>query len=148
MNREIEFRARDKNTGRWVYGSYFKHIKRQVAPLGDGLKEEDIEHYIIKNGFADWNMPKHIDFVMVDGETVGEYIGLLDCNKAEIYEGDIVLCKKNIIGMENKKFIGVIEFRNGSFCINRNGLYCYNLLDYRMEVIGNIHDDSELLEEE
>ena len=71
MNRQIEFRARDKNTGRWVYGSYFKHITRQIAPLGDSLKEEDIEHYIIKNVFTDWNMPKPIDFVMVDGKTVG-----------------------------------------------------------------------------
>ena len=81
----------------------------------------------------------------VKEETIGEYTNLLDCNMREIYEGDIVVCKENIIGIENEKFIGAIEFRNGSFCIDRNGLYCYNLLDYTVEVIGNRDDNPDLL---
>ena len=37
----------------WVEGVYFKHYNRQVSPLGDELKPEDVDHLIIRSGFAD-----------------------------------------------------------------------------------------------
>ena len=37
-------------------------------------------------------------------------------------------------------FEGVIEFRDGSFCIVTEFITHYRLIDYDMEVIGNIYE--------
>lgn len=75
MTREILFRAKDINNN-WAYGSYFKHIKRQICPIdNDSLKEEDIEHLMIRDSFADWNMPKEIEcLIIVQRQVVKEIV--------------------------------------------------------------------------
>ena len=82
----------------------------------------------------------------VDPETVGQYTGLPDINGRKIFEGDIV---KN-------------EYRKGQYqhfkVIYEDRLYCwqvenkYGMLGFfynvigDIEVIGNIHDNPELLQ--
>lgn len=47
--------------GKEVYrGWYMMHINRQTACIGDQLKESDVDHLVMTDGFADWNMPKDI----------------------------------------------------------------------------------------
>ena len=41
-------------------GWYIYHINRQPAPLGDSLKEEDVEHLVAVTASADWNMPTEL----------------------------------------------------------------------------------------
>lgn len=82
----------------------------------------------------------------IDPETVGQYTGLTDKNGTKIFEGDIVKCilvedKSNDILHEE---IGVITYEKIGFTHKNNDcLLC--VCDYA-EVIGNIHDNPELLE--
>ena len=141
--REIKFRGKRVDNGRWVYGGYHKHIARQICPIGDDkLNDSDIKHLIVQSGFADWNMPKPLQAVEVIPETVGQFTGLHDKNGVEICEGDIVR-----------------EQGNDYTPIYQNGIYmAYNVdkindpyvstqfnVIWRngCEVIGNIHDQED-----
>lgn len=151
--REIKCRGKRIDNGKWVEGYYCKHIKRQLCPMGDKLKEDDVEHIIFFDGFADWNMPQELRSTYILPETVGQYTGMKDKNGTEIYEGDVLI----INGIRRNNFfddfffaIGKVIWNNGWFveCARVAGVYtvlndgCINV-----EVIGNIHDNPELMEE-
>lgn len=83
--------------------------------------------------------------VFLDPKTVGRYTGLTDKNGKKIFEGDIL---KNIESNE----IVAICYGGCSFCYSHNGTI-YGIDDSETglemnewEVIGNIHDNPELLE--
>lgn len=89
------------------------------------------------------------DIHLLQDTVLMQYTGFKDCNGIEIYEGDIVRCTNLLVSTE-PTFIGSIEFRNGSgsFCVNEHNIRYHFLTYYQIEVIGNIYDDSELLENE
>lgn len=92
---EIKSRGYDKDTKRWYYGAYFKHQLKEICPVvfsGETAadKEPKYEHYIVFDGFADWNMGKPIKLATVDSKSVGAFIGRKDSKGKEIYSGDIV----------------------------------------------------------
>lgn len=74
--------------------------------------------------------------------TVGQFTGLTDKNGKKIFEGDIV-----DILTENEE-IGVVAYEDGGFLVNADG-FCVdfhtNIKGTDLEVIGNIHDNPELL---
>lgn len=84
----------------------------------------------------------------VDRETVGQYTGLKDKYGKRIFEGDIVL------GLFHYELAakGVVTFRDGAFGLrwNRGKVREFSAftsicnVDYK--VIGDIHDNPELLE--
>lgn len=78
-----------------------------------------------------------------DPKTVGQYTGLKDKNGKRIFEGDIV-----DILTENEE-IGVVEYEDGGFLVSADG-FCVdfhaNINGTDLDVIGNIHDNPELLE--
>lgn len=87
-----------------------------------------------------------------DPETVCEYTGLTDKNGRKIFENDFVSCRKYIGGNWVEYCIerGYVEMKHGAFGLHRKQGYYRPfkdwLEDYEYEVIGNIFDNSELLE--
>lgn len=86
-------------------------------------------------------------FVEVIPETVGQYICLTDKNGKKIFEGDIIerfwLGKKYIYRIDYDKYIASFIGKD-IYGLN------FTTFDYdacEFEVIGNIHDNPELLEE-
>lgn len=84
----------------------------------------------------------------VYGDTVGQYTGLTDKNGKKIFEGDIVHCVSSrddahmVVIYEEGEFRLVLckDFKD-----YKCGLWFYAIRDYAKEVIGNIHDNPELL---
>ena len=117
--REIRFRGKRIDNGEWVHGYY---TKCSLAAKGDVIEAERDDYDI-------------------DPATIGQYTGLKDKNVTEIYEGDIV---QNIYGeIFTVEYYGehwygyVLTASDG--CVGH--LYEYD----EYEVIGNIHDNPELL---
>ena len=132
MKREIKFRGKSEDNNEWVYG-YF-------VDLNDG-KEPNI--------FGD-----HNDFYPVIPETVGQFTGIKDCKGQDIYEGDIIS-----INGEHEKIVQYVDKEYG-FCVanisdlpNARWMYVWrrpaqnwwNDFNRKIEVIGNITDNPELL---
>lgn len=136
--RTIKFRGFNKKRGIWLYGNYI---------LNRGA------HFIAPQEFADGKMWEDYE---VEEESIGQFTGLTDKNGKEIYEGDIVShpWKDPIFGdlVETGEFVhSTICFNNGAFVVNYRlqGEYIY-LQDFLrlkcLDVIGNIHDNPDLLE--
>ena len=121
--REILFRGKRVDNGEWVYGWY------EMYPFGRWpVKTSIIPSEEAKAG--------HYEHVEVDPSTVGQYIGLKDKNGKRIFEGDIISLRT---GRPQ-----VVRFEDGSFIIGKSAIPVK--LANRFEVIGNIHDNPELLE--
>lgn len=147
--REILFRGKTEK-GEWVYGAYYK----QTNFYGD---EENIDCIITTTDVLSNDL--WLDYEEVIPETVGQFTGLTDKNGKKIFEGDIVKCD---VWLFEKK--GVVEFGRGTFDsgiykytgfylregngeIDHNPIYNFDE-EYEncLVVIGNIHDNPELLE--
>lgn len=123
MKREIKFRGKRIDNKKWVYGF---------------LADED---YINDIDSID------LSSIEVDIDTVGQFTGLLDKNGKEIYEGDII-----------KGFDITIEvwYSEDRACFIAEMKEPQNdMMDIlggydteRMEIIGNIYDNPNLIKEE
>ena len=131
--REILFRGKRTENGEWVYGEYFG-----LCAVANDDGEVALKYLIHQSN----DEPLY----RVDAETVGQYTGLKDKNGKKIFEGDIVSSNKR------KTWIGrgKVWFGNGAFwCGEREWaklLRVVCLEDEQAVVIGNIHDNPELLE--
>ena len=130
--REILFRGKQTDNGEWIEGAY------SPFHLNFGEREEK-PHIIIISDDED------IDglWCEVIPETVGQYTGLTDKNGVKIFEGDIVSLVKHD-GLIYKVVYVPCRYE----LVNSKGVNCFVLDIYKsenIEVIGNIHDNPELL---
>lgn len=147
--REILFRGKTA-FGAWVHGDL---IHRKVWKS----KFEVIR--IDDNGFDNYTEYE------VATETIGQYTGLTDKNGKKIFEGDVVkavivrdLCggtenreETGIIGYDKIGMIGLITEYDGTIPVWSDFFQELTLSgcidDFWFEVIGNIHDNPDLLDE-
>ncbi len=139
---EKKFRGWDRDLKQWFYGGYHKHILRQPCPINDKLREEDIQHLIIIDSSADWNLEPPIKVLnSIDPLSLGQYSGYKDKNGIEIYEGDVIRCRGG------ECYQGVYEFDDVFIIyevfdaenIVRSYYECSEI-----EVIGNVFENPEL----
>lgn len=120
--REILFRGKQKDNGKWVYGYlYITHNKE----------------YEIGSYCEEFNIERRTSTVIL--ETVGQYTGLTDKNGKKIFEGDIteVVGEEKEMLTEDQKRI-IVKWQDEDCGFN---LFCW--VNY--EVIGNVHDNPEVL---
>ncbi len=129
--REILFRGKQVGNGEWIEGYYFKKPK---------LNDKDTMKHCISD------LPPFGS--MVDPETVGQYTGLTDKNGTKIFEGDIIECFS-----EGVRAQGAVQQRKDGMWIIYPawqkhimwGLCPDENMQTEVEVIGNIHDNPELI---
>ncbi len=133
--RTIKFRGKNLD-GEWVYGFYVEEERQTL----NGFEKK---HFIVNDGYC-----------YVNPKTVGQFTGLYDKDGKEIYEGDIIFSQKTDCrailhkieyNEEHAMFVAKpIQGWDFDFCQVRK-----DWIDkYGKEVIGNIHDNPELLTNE
>ena len=130
--REILFRGkRDENDG-WVYGDLIHE------PWASCIQ---VTEQVIENNNIDiFKRTKY----SVHKETVGQYTGLTDKNGEIIFEGDVLR-----LDGEDRFFVLEYQDYTARFVMSGDSMVVDfdNFWNYDVEVIGNIHDNPELLKE-
>lgn len=143
--REILFRGKRIDNGEWVYGQYAFLLNARTE---DG---EPIKHMIVDGTpFGQ----------TVDQSTVGQYTGLTDKNGARVFEEDILqIAKKSdtlgtyffppvqypinvVVKWDLCAWVWEVQGKEGPYYIHFPDAWCH----YECKVIGNIHDNPEMLE--
>ena len=133
--REILFRGKRIDNGEWLEGNI--------------IINHDFVAIMSYSGCQYWH-----DIIKVNSSTVGQFTGLTDKNGKKIFEWDILQHYDDspYAGIEEK---GAVFWDEVFLCFRRtsNGGFHHGKVDtYRLsakcdyEVIGNIHDNPELLE--
>jgi uncharacterized phage protein (TIGR01671 family) len=142
--REILFRGKARD-GKWRESSAV-FIRGELAIM---LNERPIKEVIKdKNGEL---VDVIFSFSAVEKHTVGQFTGLADKNGKKIFEGDIVKREYTLWHGETKKTretqIGVVSYSNKEcgFCLDKVCNLRKPWDGDTLEVIGNIHDNPELL---
>lgn len=130
--RDILFRGKRLDNGEWVYGSFCMDAREQFNGLCG------VDGFIRLYDKAKGKMQSH----EVDRETVGQYTGLKDKNGKRIWEGDVVKIKGDGV------YLCVWSECNLEFSLTnvKESFGMGYLPMYNAKVIGNIHDNPELLE--
>lgn len=135
MNREIKFRGKSYFNGRWIFGDLYR------TNLDGGMA---IQYYDEVDGWMTENIHEN---------TVGQFTGLIDKNGKEIYEGDILAWKSVVCEEDGVEiFFGKVTFTDGVFCVDEDWessverVLCDSEEYCIARVIGNIHDNPELME--
>lgn len=143
--REIEFRAWNTQEKRYYYGvEHAYDYTVGCSKTGDFIPATTFGEIAECDG-SEW-IPE-------------QYTGLKDKNGTKIYEGDICqirTSRKHGHVADELVILGSVEF--GGITIADNSLYTFNAfhikgrsieyeLTHKLEVIGNIHENPELLEQ-
>ena len=132
--REILFRGKRLDNGEWIQGDIVQFPVHGVVRI---VEQE----------------PSYKD-AEVDSDTVGQYTGLTDKNGREIFEGDIIHLEYSQVffgGEYFGEYTAEVSYKEGCFITDgiNNGDEIETPLsgfdNDEVEIIGNIHDNPELL---
>lgn len=137
--REILFRGKRTDNGEWIYGDLRQDKDLETAYIGGW------DYYT-----ADYAIQREPFEYPVYPETVGQYTGLTDKNGTRIFEGDVM--EFTAYGEHYKGVVYIYKGNFGIFC-KPPSAHCEAspFLDDAIEkhnavVIGNVHDNPDLLE--
>lgn len=142
--REILFRGKRVDNGEWMEGDLIqRRYKTYIHPKANSFR------------VSETGLSKLIVLREVYPETVGQYTGLTDKNGKKIFEGDILQDKFGQIkivdysdewGAFRTCFVRALN-EEGKIVATVGGASFVGTIWRKYEVIGNIHDNPELLEE-
>ena len=142
--RKILFKGKRKDNGEWIEGFYVRLFEKENGfykakhYIFDGNTKLGEERYC---GHGNYEQDVEICKFEVIPETVGQYTGLPDKNGKRSFEGDIVKWNMNyIVVWQNCKFVlkKDINVKPYDYVLS-----CFDGTEF--EIIGNIHDNPELL---
>lgn len=144
--REILFRGQMRKKG--------EKVRLDGSPV-DGIWVFGGVTQFNRGGAIIYQTEPRIEKFPVHGDTVGQYTGLTDKNGRKIFEGDIVNLKGNPAypswGIVD--YNALIVYSDGAFSAidgteedHGSRRYNFTRAELDVEVIGNIHDNPELLE--
>ena len=124
-------RARPINgSHEWVYGTVV-NLEIMRSPC-DGSPSGIYDTVLNRNGFADWNMPRPMESIRVDPNTVGLYACTV--NNIDFYEGDIIQNQNGDIGVvrygeftetSGQEFIGFFIDWNDNNTLKKSAAYWF-----------------------
>ena len=124
--REILFRGKRTSDGEWIEGTLF----RLASKLHPFIMLTD----------------RYAESYEVDSETVGQFTGLIDKNGKKVFEGDIFAtkCNKGVITFDDDAGVFGFQIWWKGFPDDFATLKEFGKPEF--EIIGNIHENPELLE--
>lgn len=119
--------------GGCAVGTYVEDLIEQLEE--QGFTDDEIEQ--VRDYYSE-----NDDWINFDADFIEQCTGLKDKNGKLIYEGDVLYC------LLNRPRKVIVEYNMNAFCFNENGTYSEDIIfsDKCCEVIGNIHENPELLE--
>lgn len=130
MNRIIKFRGKRCKDGEWVYGSY-------VESNTSWNKCKPHKSWILPSPMTNGGWFSIRGSYPVIDETVGQFTGHKDYNGKDVYEGDILETNKGLVALVT--FDKADVFMLGDE--HPDSMFSFS----KMEIIGNIYDNPELL---
>ena len=130
MTRNYLFRGKQINTGKWVFGFYYKTLGKHII-LGsvdpDGVMQRKYE---------------------VNPETVGQFMEVTDKEDKKIFEDDVLFIPAGT-SIFKKDVVGYVVFQNCcAWVIGLSTAFSIGLCSLNpksINVIGDIYDDMEKL---
>ena len=134
--REILFRGKRADNGEWVEGYY------SCRPFISEYEHVITNYRELKRHKGISSIEYQMNYNEVIPETVGQYTGIWDNNGENIFEGDIVFCfHYDDVG----QVVYLVD--EAKFAVEIKGLHrdFSEIYSGSLAVIGNIHDNPELL---
>ena len=134
MNREIKFRAWDKDSKCYWYSTDEAYVLKWI----DGILGLYEDEYFYREGYE-------TNYILIS-QNLEQYTGLKDKNNREIYEGDILKAGKEFYSVYYSKPSFNLKDKNDEYYDNGDYYQGYDVYMHnweKFEIVGNIHENND-----